>query len=135
MLQTEKVITRVAEADNEDVDAAVKAARKAFDEGAWPRTPGAQRARVLNKCASLPAALQVTSSREFAAAAADFAVIASYCVCNCASSSRCCIAVRIRVPYPRISYHLFANSVKRTRPCPSLHTRSGVERREGPLSM
>ena len=56
MLQTEKVITRVAEADNEDVDAAVKAARKAFDEGAWPRTPGAQRARVLNKCASLPAA-------------------------------------------------------------------------------
>ncbi len=89
MLQTEKVITRVAEADNEDVDAAVKAARKAFDEGAWPRTPGAQRARVLNKCASLPAALQVTSSREFAAAAADFAVIANYCVCNCASSSRC----------------------------------------------
>lgn len=28
---------QVAEADEEDVDKAVKAARKAFDEGPWPR--------------------------------------------------------------------------------------------------
>lgn len=27
----------MAEADEEDVDKAVKAARKAFDEGPWPR--------------------------------------------------------------------------------------------------
>lgn len=51
MLQTEDVIIRVAEADKDDVDLAVNAARKAFDEGAWPRTPGAQRGLVLNKCA------------------------------------------------------------------------------------
>lgn len=50
-LQTEKVITSVAEADTEDVNRAVKAARKAFDEGPWPRTPGAGRGRVLSKCA------------------------------------------------------------------------------------
>lgn len=126
MLQTEKVITRVAEADNEDVDAAVKAARKAFDEGAWPRTPGAQRARVLNKCASLPAASQVASSRVFAAAAADFALIASLCL-----QLRQLLSLLASLSL----YHLFANSVKRTRPCPSLHTRSGVERGQGPLSM
>ena len=53
MLQTEEVILRVAEADKDDVDLAVNAARKAFDKGAWPRTPGAQRGLVLNKCAGL----------------------------------------------------------------------------------
>lgn len=57
MLQTEEVIIRVAEADKDDVDEAVNAARKAFDEGTWPRTPGAQRGLVLNKCASLPVSL------------------------------------------------------------------------------
>ena len=37
----------------EDVDAAVKAARKAFDEGAWPRTRAGERAKLLRKIADL----------------------------------------------------------------------------------
>lgn len=49
-VQTETVICSVAEADKEDVDKAVKAARKAFDQGKWPKTTGAERGRVLNKC-------------------------------------------------------------------------------------
>jgi acyl-CoA reductase-like NAD-dependent aldehyde dehydrogenase len=34
------VIASIAEADKEDVDIAVKAARRAFDEGPWPRMSG-----------------------------------------------------------------------------------------------
>jgi phenylacetaldehyde dehydrogenase len=34
---TGEVMVQVAEADAADVDKAVKAARKAFDEGPWPR--------------------------------------------------------------------------------------------------
>lgn len=34
-----EVIARVAEGEKEDVDLAVKAAREAFDHGAWPRLP------------------------------------------------------------------------------------------------
>ncbi|MET7442507.1 aldehyde dehydrogenase family protein, partial [Streptomyces sp. NPDC005568] len=34
----------VAEGDEKDVDLAVEAARHAFDEGPWPRTPVAERA-------------------------------------------------------------------------------------------
>ncbi len=37
----------------EDVDRAVRAARKAFDEGPWPRTRAGQRAKVLRKIADL----------------------------------------------------------------------------------
>ena len=36
-----------------DVDNAVAAARKAFDEGPWPQMSGADRAKVLNKVAAL----------------------------------------------------------------------------------
>jgi len=39
--RTEEVITKIAEATKEDVDIAVKAAREAFDNGPWPRMPGA----------------------------------------------------------------------------------------------
>lgn len=39
--RTEEVITEIAEATKEDVDIAVKAARKAFDSGSWPRMTGA----------------------------------------------------------------------------------------------
>lgn len=39
--RTEEVITEIAEATKEDVDIAVKAARQAFDNGPWPRMPGA----------------------------------------------------------------------------------------------
>jgi hypothetical protein len=39
----ESVIMEVAEGDAADVDIAVKAARKAFDEGPWPKMTGAVR--------------------------------------------------------------------------------------------
>lgn len=35
--RTGEVITHVAEGDAEDINRAVSAARKAFDEGPWPR--------------------------------------------------------------------------------------------------
>ncbi|XP_057866340.1 aldehyde dehydrogenase 1 [Cryptomeria japonica] len=51
--RTEEVITSVSEATKEDVDLAVKAARAAFDHGPWPRMPGSERGRILNKFADL----------------------------------------------------------------------------------
>jgi aldehyde dehydrogenase (NAD+) len=36
-----------------DVDAAVRAARKAFDEGPWPRTRATERIRALHRIAGL----------------------------------------------------------------------------------
>ena len=50
---TGEVLARVAEGDREDIDRAVKAARKAFDEGPWPDMLPADRARVLWKIADL----------------------------------------------------------------------------------
>lgn len=44
---TGEVLTRVAEADEADVDRAVRAAREAFDSGPWPRMDGRKRAAVL----------------------------------------------------------------------------------------
>jgi coniferyl-aldehyde dehydrogenase len=41
--RTEEAITRVSEAQKEDVDLAVKAARAAFDHGPWPRMSGSVR--------------------------------------------------------------------------------------------
>jgi hypothetical protein len=38
--RNEEVVLHVAEADKEDVDLAVKAARKAFDSGPWPKLTG-----------------------------------------------------------------------------------------------
>ncbi len=43
----------VAESAIEDVEAAIKAARKAFDEGPWPRNPAVERAAKLLQLASL----------------------------------------------------------------------------------
>ncbi|MEU1147153.1 aldehyde dehydrogenase family protein [Streptomyces sp. NPDC005863] len=43
----------IAEGSTEDVDAAVAAARKAFDEGSWPGTPVAERAALLRRVADL----------------------------------------------------------------------------------
>ena len=40
---TEQVVARVAEADAADMDAAVSAARAAFDHGPWPSTSPAER--------------------------------------------------------------------------------------------
>src|ERR687895_566601 len=48
-----RVLTTVVEADGTDVDAAVTAARAAFTDGAWPRMPGRDRARVLLRVADL----------------------------------------------------------------------------------
>ncbi|KPZ12274.1 NAD-dependent aldehyde dehydrogenase [Pseudomonas amygdali pv. ulmi] len=48
----ETVLAHVAAATAADIDLAVKAARKAFDEGPWPQTTGAQRAVVLRRIAA-----------------------------------------------------------------------------------
>ena len=50
---TEEVSAHVAKGDERDVDAAVQAARRAFDQGPWPRMAAAERARVLWKLADL----------------------------------------------------------------------------------
>lgn len=52
-MYTEEVITQVAAADKEDVDLAVKAARKAFEDGPWRKMSGRQRGRILYKLADL----------------------------------------------------------------------------------
>jgi acyl-CoA reductase-like NAD-dependent aldehyde dehydrogenase len=50
---TGEVITTAVEADATDVDAAVRNAREAFDDGPWPRMPARDRARVLTRAAQL----------------------------------------------------------------------------------
>ena len=42
---TGETICQVAEGDKADIDLAVKAARKAFDEGPWPRMSASERTR------------------------------------------------------------------------------------------
>jgi phenylacetaldehyde dehydrogenase len=48
-----KVIARAAECDKADVDAAVAAARRAFDQGPWPRMSPSERGRILWKIGDL----------------------------------------------------------------------------------
>src|SRR5260370_11605806 len=50
---TGETICQVAEGDKADIDLAVKAARKAFEEGPWPRMSAAERGRLMNKLADL----------------------------------------------------------------------------------
>src|SRR5438094_4786302 len=50
---TGEVLARVAAAGEEDVERAVQAARKAFDEGHWRKTKPAERQRLLLKLADL----------------------------------------------------------------------------------
>ena len=50
---TEEVISHIPAGTAEDIDAAVKAARHAFDEGPWPRMSGAERAAYLRKIAEI----------------------------------------------------------------------------------
>jgi len=50
---TEEVITTVAEGGADDVDAAVQAARKAFDSGPWPKLPASERGKMVWKLAEL----------------------------------------------------------------------------------
>lgn len=49
---TETVFARIAAGTSEDVDKAVGAARRAFDEGPWPQMPAAERAAALRRIAS-----------------------------------------------------------------------------------
>ncbi len=48
---TGKTLTKVAEASKKQVEEAIKAARKAFDKGPWPRMTALERAGYLNKIA------------------------------------------------------------------------------------
>lgn len=50
---TGRPITNVAHAGAQDVDRAVKAARKALEEGPWRTAPAAERARIMNRLADL----------------------------------------------------------------------------------
>src|SRR5215469_10894914 len=50
---TGEVIAHVPEAEAEDVDRAVRAARHAFDEGPWPRMSPSERGRILWKLGDL----------------------------------------------------------------------------------
>lgn len=51
--RTGEVIAHVAEGDAEDVNRAVSAARKAFDEGPWPRMTPYERSRIILRAAEL----------------------------------------------------------------------------------
>src|SRR5579864_7374065 len=44
---------RVPDSDAEDVDRAIQAARRAFDDGPWRRTTGRDRARLMRRLAAL----------------------------------------------------------------------------------
>ena len=50
---TEEASARVAKGDERDIDLAVQAARRAFDQGPWPRMPAAERGQILWKLADL----------------------------------------------------------------------------------
>src|SRR5215216_7725749 len=50
---TGRVWATVPEADEEDVDAAVRAAREAFDQGPWGKMTGTERARLMRNLADL----------------------------------------------------------------------------------
>ncbi|PVZ41212.1 aldehyde dehydrogenase family protein [Pseudomonas sp. CC120222-01a] len=50
---TEEVVHQFASASPEDVDLAVKAARRAFDQDGWSRTTGKQRAQYLRRIAKI----------------------------------------------------------------------------------
>ncbi|XP_059449147.1 benzaldehyde dehydrogenase, mitochondrial-like [Corylus avellana] len=51
--RTGEVIAHVSEGDSEDVNRAVSAARKAFDEGPWPKMTPYERSRILFRFADL----------------------------------------------------------------------------------
>ncbi|KAB2345227.1 aldehyde dehydrogenase [Actinomadura rudentiformis] len=55
---TEEVIGRVPEGTEADMDAAVAAARQAFDQGPWPRMTPAERAEILGRLSAIYAERQ-----------------------------------------------------------------------------
>ena len=50
---TGEVICQVAEGDKADIDLAVKAARKAFEDGPWPKMNASERGRLLTRIGDL----------------------------------------------------------------------------------
>src|SRR5262245_64927832 len=50
---TNRPVGRVAKAGGEDVERAVAAARRAFDEGPWPRLAPLERSRIMHRVAAL----------------------------------------------------------------------------------
>src|SRR6266513_2045352 len=48
---TGETICQVAEGDKADVDLAVKAARKTFEDGPWPKMSASERGRLMHKLA------------------------------------------------------------------------------------
>ncbi|MBI2069887.1 MAG: aldehyde dehydrogenase family protein [Elusimicrobia bacterium] len=50
---TAEVLARVAEGGQEDINRAVAAARKAFEQGPWPKMTASERSRLLNKIADV----------------------------------------------------------------------------------
>src|SRR5688572_12043943 len=72
---TEKVVAVVAEATEPDVDAAVAAARQAFDMGPWPRMEPAERAAVVRKMAGYLGERQDEIAKAFVA---EIGVLASF---------------------------------------------------------
>ena len=50
---TGEVLAQIAEGDRQDIDAAVQAARKAFESGPWPRMTPSERGRLIWKLADL----------------------------------------------------------------------------------
>jgi betaine-aldehyde dehydrogenase len=50
---TNEPVGRMAKAGVQDVDRAVAAARKAFDEGPWPRMTPLERSRIMHKIATI----------------------------------------------------------------------------------
>ncbi|GIN71482.1 aldehyde dehydrogenase [Bacillus sp. J14TS2] len=50
---TEEVLAKVSEAEEMDIDRAVQAARRAFEEGEWPRLSAAERSHLIYKLADL----------------------------------------------------------------------------------
>src|SRR5712671_2559839 len=50
---TGDVICQVAEGDKADIDLAVKAARKAFEDGPWSKMSAAERGQLLHRLADL----------------------------------------------------------------------------------
>ncbi|MFG2089772.1 MULTISPECIES: aldehyde dehydrogenase [unclassified Spirillospora] len=55
---TEEVIGRVPEGTEADIDAAVAAARRAFDDGPWPRMTPAERAEIVGRLSAIYAERQ-----------------------------------------------------------------------------
>lgn len=51
--RTGEVIAHVAEGEGEDINRAVSAARKAFDEGPWPKMTAYERTKIMLRCADL----------------------------------------------------------------------------------